>query len=66
MTKGYYETCKSCGRDYYYESTGNIWPGGKERENAVCPYYKSDGPSEFISGFIYSYKLDENGKPIKF
>ncbi len=66
MTKGYYETCKSCGRDYYYESTGNIWPGGKERENAVCPYCKADGPSEFINGFIYSYKLDENRKPIKF
>lgn len=66
MTKGYYETCKSCGRDYYYESTGNIWPGGKERENAVCPYCKADGPSKFISGFIYSYKLDENRKPIKF
>ena len=32
MTKGYYEKCKNCGKDYYYESTGNIWPGGKDHE----------------------------------
>ena len=66
MTKGYFEKCKSCGKEYYYESTGNIWPGGKERETAICPYCKAEGPSEFISGFIHSYKLDENGNPIKY
>ena len=52
MTKGYYEKCKNCGKDYYYESTGNIWPGGKDHETATCPYSKADGPSEFISGLF--------------
>lgn len=65
MTKGYYEKCKNCSKDYYYESTRNFGPGGKDRETATCPYCKADGPSEFDSGFIYPYKLDKNGKPIR-
>ena len=65
MKKGYYEKCKNCGKDYYYESSGNIWPGGKERETAICPYCKAEGPSEMISGFINSYKLDNYGKPMQ-
>ena len=62
MKKICYEKCKNCGKEYYYKSTGNIWPGGKDLEMAICPYCKAEGPSEFISGFIYSYKLDENIK----
>ena len=65
MKKGYYEKCKNCGKDYYYESSGNIWPGGKECETAICPYCKAEGPSEMISGFINSYKLDNDGKPMQ-
>lgn len=51
--------CKECGKNYYYVSTGNPWPGGKDRETAYCPYCKAEGPSEFISGFIYTYKIEE-------
>ena len=58
--------CEKCHKNYYYESDGNTCGGGKDRETAYCPYCKAEGPSEFISGFIYTYKLDENGKPIKF
>lgn len=65
MKKGYYEKCKNCGKDYYYESSSNIWPGGKERETVICPYCKAEGPSEMISGFINSYKLDNDGKPMQ-
>ena len=65
MTKGYIVECESCGKNYYCESTGNIWPGGKDRETATCPYCKANGPSEFISGFLRTYKLDANGKPVR-
>ena len=65
MIKGHFMKCENCKKEYYYESTGNPWPGGKDREFAICPYCKAEGPSEFISGFIYSYKLDENGNPIR-
>ena len=65
MRTGYIVKCKSCGKEYYFESTGNIWPGGKERETATCPYCDAEGPSEMTSGFIHTYKLDENRNPIK-
>ena len=65
MEKRGYEKCKNCGRDYFYVSTGNIWPGGKSQENATCPYCYADGHSEFISGLIYTYKLDENRDPVR-
>ena len=64
MNKKSIVKCDHCGRDYYYVSTGNPYPGGKEREIAYCPYCKAEGPSEFICGFIYTYELDENGNPI--
>ncbi len=65
MKKEHIVKCEKCGKDYCYESTVNPWPGGKDREFAYCPYCNAEGPSEVISGFIYSYKLDDDGKPIK-
>lgn len=65
MKKGYYKKCNNCEKDYYYESTGNIWPGGKDLETVYCPYCNAEGPSEMISGVIYTYKLDDNGNPIR-
>ena len=65
MNKEHIVKCHSCGKEYYYESTGNPWPGGKERETAYCPYCNAAGPSEVISGFIYTYKLTDDGKPIR-
>ena len=65
MKKEHIVKCEKCGKDYCYESTGNPWSGGKDREFAYCPYCNAEGPSEVISGFIYSYKLDDDRKPIK-
>ncbi len=65
MQQGYTVKCEKCKKNYYYESTGNIWPGGKDRETAYCPYCNAEGPSEFISGFLHTYKLDKDGKPIR-
>ena len=56
--------CDKCLKKYAYRSTGNPYPGGKDRETAICPYCGAEGPSEFISGFIYTYKLDEEGNII--
>ncbi len=57
--------CEKCKKDYYYESDGNICGGGKDWETAYCPYCKAEGPSEFISGFIRTFKIDGNGNPIR-
>lgn len=48
-----------CLKKYAYRITGNPYPGDKDRETAICPYCGAEGPSEFISGFIYTYKLNK-------
>lgn len=65
MIKRFTVQCDKCGKKYSYESTGNPYPGGKDMETAYCPYCGAEGPSEFISGFIYTYKLDDNGNIIR-
>lgn len=52
-------TCKSCGRKYGYVVSDMKVPGGKERECAYCPYCKSEGPSVVTSGWITTYKLED-------
>lgn len=64
MTRESIIKCEKCGRDYLYKSNGNSYPGGKDWETGCCPYCGAEGPSEFISGSIYTYKIDEDGKPI--
>jgi ribosomal protein L37AE/L43A len=56
--------CKKCDRKYAYVVTDMHVPGGKDREYAICPYCKEPGYSRVTSGFIYTYKLDSEGKPI--
>lgn len=57
--------CKKCGNSYAYEILGIVYPGGKERESANCPYCGEIGYSEMTSQNISSYKLDTNGNPDK-
>ena len=58
-------TCKKCGMKYAYEFWGAVYPGGKDKEAAVCPYCGEVGFSKMTSQNISSYKLDKNGKPIR-
>lgn len=51
--------CKDCGKKYAYKVQGTVYPGGKERETASCPYCGVVGYSEMTSQNISSYKLNE-------
>lgn len=51
--------CEKCGKEFGYVETGNIWPGGKDREYANCPYCGETAFSKMTSGFIHVYKMDE-------
>ena len=53
--------CKKCGQDFAYEHTGNVYPGAKERETSNCPYCGEIAFSIMTSGFIHTYKLDDEG-----
>lgn len=55
----YVVKCKKCGRKYGYRLSGQVVPGGKERETAFCPYCGEEGPSEVTSLILTVYKLDE-------
>lgn len=57
--------CKKCGKKYAYEIWGTVYPGGKEREEAICPYCGEVGYSTMSSQNISSYKVDDEGKTIR-
>lgn len=54
--------CKKCGKPFAYDVWGAAYPGGKDRENADCPYCGETGYSEVTSQCISVYKVNENGK----
>lgn len=54
--------CTKCGKEYGYEFWGTTVPGGKEREEACCPYCGEIGYSEMTSQFIKVYKINEINK----
>jgi len=58
-------TCQHCSKQYAFELVGNVYPGGKDREYAVCPYCGEIGYSEMTSQTIRVYKIDSNGDPIR-
>ena len=58
-------TFKKCGKTYAYEVWGTVYPGGKERETADCPYCGETGYSEMTSQCISVYKVDEDGNVIR-
>ncbi|QIK50634.1 hypothetical protein G7058_00280 [Jeotgalibaca porci] len=53
------ETCKECGKEFTYNHHGDIYPGGKEREYIYCPYCHATNGSKMTSGFVNSYKIEE-------
>ena len=54
--------CKKCGKLFEYRIVGTIYPGGKEREDIVCPRCGETNGSEMTSAFIQTYKIDEADK----
>lgn len=51
--------CKKCGKEFRVKITDMRVPGGKDREYIYCPYCGEENGSEMTSGFVYTYKIDE-------
>ncbi len=62
MNKESIVICEKCGKKFKCVETGDIWPGGKDREYANCPYCGETAFSTMTSGFIYVYKIDDDEK----
>lgn len=53
--------CENCGKKFGYKVWGTVYPGGKERETADCPYCGKTGYSEMTSQNITVYRIDSQG-----
>ncbi|MDY4579064.1 MAG: hypothetical protein SO471_14185 [Anaerobutyricum hallii] len=51
--------CKNCGKKVEYELTGPVYPGGKDREEAVCPYCHYVLESRMTSQCYYVKGLED-------
>ena len=51
--------CKYCEKEFVYKNMGDIYAGGKEREDIVCPYCNKVNFSKMTSGYFCSYKLED-------
>jgi DNA-directed RNA polymerase subunit RPC12/RpoP len=56
------KTCEKCGNEFFYKITHMQVPGGKDLEDINCPYCGESNGSVVTSGFVYSYKVEENSK----
>lgn len=51
--------CPVCGAFLRINETGELFPGGKEREEAYCPQCHSEVYSTMTSGFVTAVEITE-------
>lgn len=51
--------CKKCGKKFGYELVGIVYPGGKDRETADCPYCGETAASRMTSQTFYITPLND-------
>lgn len=54
------EKCSKCGKKVEYELEGMVYPGGKDREEAICPYCSNVLASKMTSQFFYVRGLEDD------
>ena len=54
--------CKKCGKKFGYGLVGIVYPGGKDRETADCPYCGETVASIMTSQTFYVEKMDDDNK----
>lgn len=60
------ERCKNCGKLVEYQLVGEVYPGGKDREEAICPYCHTVLESRMTSQYYFVRGLeDENNSDSK-
>ena len=59
MKKEYQIKCKNCGENFIYENRGDVFPGGKEKEEVICPYCRKNNMYIMTSGTVVTHKLQE-------
>ena len=52
-------TCKKCGKRYVVINYGDHFPGGKEKEEIICPWDGHIDGTMMTSGFVRTEKVDD-------
>lgn len=60
------ENCKNCGKKVEYDLIGMVYPGGKDREEAVCPYCGYILALRTTSQVYYVKGLESDGENKKY
>ena len=55
-------TCKKCNKIFEYGLVGPVYPGGKEKEEAGCPYCGTIAETSMTSQVYFVRPLDDNEK----
>lgn len=50
-------TCKECGRQFEVRNEGDMFPGGKDKEEIYCPHCHTINGSIMTSGKVATYPL---------
>ncbi len=56
----YTQKCRECEKEFLVQVTTMNVPGGKSREEIVCPYCHADNGYRMTSGFVKTFKIDED------
>lgn len=52
MAKGGTETCARCRQTFTWSVVGDVWPGGKDREDIACPVCHESAGTVMTSGSV--------------
>lgn len=52
-------TCSECGQKFHVQVTTMSVPGGKDKEEIICPFCYAENGYRTTSGFVYTYKIEE-------
>ena len=53
-------TCKVCGRKYEVMNSGDMYQGGKEKEEIFCPWCGHEDGEIMTSGVVRTVKVEED------
>lgn len=49
--------CINCSEEFEVKVYGTVYPGCKEREEIICPYYSAENGAIMTSQFVKTRKL---------
>lgn len=58
MGRGGTQTCTACGKSFSWSVEGDVWPGGKDREDVQCPHCGHVTGTVMTSGYVATRPIE--------